>query len=182
MNWMGRKIFAILLLCIPVMCFSQTRWDFRQVSMSYWRVIQYENQQAQTIDLLWDRALRSHRDFPVYYGAGVHFTASLVYTEFGLRGLYNLISASFGLSPNFRIFPYITGSYNIKDYISEDNPRTVYQPRLGIGISGKTLKGKAVLLHTQIQFLYDLNQPSLTFSQHLTAEIKVGVGVMLKRK
>src|SRR5690554_4326098 len=132
--------------------FAQPNWDFKQLSLVYGRVFFYENPKIHTFEMTFHRGTKRGAAFPLYFSTGFNFYSSYQYREYGAKSLFNLIIMSFGVSRNYRMFPYVFYQYNYKKYRIEPLQPDKVIPRVGFGFSGISIQRERFNVRPDFQF------------------------------
>jgi len=155
-------------------------WQFNQLNASYGRVFQYENPKAGIFEISWDAGCQKCYRIPLYGGASVSLTNSLVYRDYGVKSYYNLVSWSFAVSKTFRMYPIILVQEQYKKYRVENSPEPYYHTTVGGGVHGISVSKSDYSFRTSFQVYYDITNSHLTKSQRIVYEFKIGMGLNLR--
>lgn len=177
----------LLLFFIGFLCkmhsFAQAEWNFTQAAFLFGPAIQYELPSVVQIALICDRGVKLPKKTPFYFGGGVHLTNSYLFREYGIKAYANLVFFSFGVSPDYRVFPYFYFQQNHKAYRVEYPPHDPrFIPRTGIGFSGVSVaRRKDFVFRSGFQFGYSYTQTELLVLERFSGEIMIGVGKNVRK-
>jgi len=178
-----RKAFVIVitfLFLTPLSLSAQVGWRFTNYSLFYGGLYHQQGGYLQNIEILYDKGQRSCITRPSHFGFGANASFNSNYSEFGIKGFYNPTRLTILFSRNFHLSPYAyaQANYSFQNLISENRQYFGFRPGLGfLTIHGR----KKVHFRISAQVGYNFNSYVNEVAHGLSIELKVGIGLNIKR-
>lgn len=178
-----KKLFApiiIILLLLPLSSNARVGWGFSNYSLFYGGLYHLQGGYMQNVEILYDRSIRSCVSRTPHFGIGANVSFNSNYSEFGLKGLYNPTRITYWFSRNLHLFPYIYAQANYSVSNLDQQDRSYYGFRPGVGIITNNDRGTS-MFRLLVQIGYNFNAYSKEVANGLSVELKLGIGINHKR-
>ena len=178
-----KKLFVsitLILILLPLSINARMGWWFNNYSLLYGGLYHLQSGYLQNIELLYDKGRRSCTSRPTYFGFGANASVNSNYSEFGIKGFYNPTRITFPFIRALLLSPYLYAQANYTlDNLANDNRQYFgFRPGLGlISIHGR----KKVIFRVSAQVGYNINSYVNEVAHGLSVELKVGIGLNIKR-
>ncbi len=178
-----KKLFVsitLILILLPLSTSARMGWRFTNYSLLYGGLYHLQSGYLQNIELLYDQGWRSCTSGPSHFGFGANASFNSSYSEFGVKGFYNPTRITFPFIRALLLSPYLYAQANYSfDNLANDN-RQYFGFRPGLGFL--TIHSRGTLtFRVSAQVGYNINSYINEVAHGLSIELKVGIGLNIKR-
>ncbi len=173
-------VVIFILILLPLSTSARMGWWFTNYSLLYGGLYHLQGSYLQNIEFVYDQGTKTCTSRPSHFGFGANTSFNHNYAEFGLKAFYNPTRITFWISRMLHLSPYLyaQANYTFDNLVSDNRQYLGFRSGLGfLTIHGR----KKVTFRISAQVGYNINPYVNEVAHGLSVELKVGIGLNIKR-